>query len=97
MEPEGSRSHLKVLSNNPYLSGINQIPRILVNSYFLSFQLRLDIPKGLFPLGIPVKILKAFLHSSFLATCPVHFNLLVLIGLTILGEPIRLVSFIKEG
>ena len=32
--------------------------------------LRLGLPKGLFPVGLPVKILKALLPSSFPATCP---------------------------
>ena len=35
--------------------------------------------------GLPVKILKALLPSSILATCPAHLNLLDLITLTILG------------
>ena len=38
-------------------------------------------PKGLFPVGLPDKILKALLHSSILATCPTHLNLLDLITL----------------
>jgi hypothetical protein len=52
----------------------------------LSSDLRLGIPKSLFPGGLPVKILKALLPSSILATCPVHLNNLDLINLTILGE-----------
>ena len=46
--------------------------------------------QGLFPVGLPVKILKALLPSSILATCPVHLNLLDLITLTILGERYKL-------
>ena len=34
----------------------------------------------------PVKILKALLPSSILATCPTHLNLLDLISLTIFAE-----------
>ena len=34
----------------------------------LSSYLRLGLPKGLFPVGLPVKILKALLTSSILAT-----------------------------
>ena len=52
----------------------------------MSSHLRLDLPKGIFPVGLPVKMLKAHLPSSILATCPAHMNLLDLITLTILGE-----------
>ena len=34
------------------------------------------LTKGLFSVGLPVKILKALLPSSILARCPVHLNLL---------------------
>ena len=47
----------------------------------LSSHLRLGLPKGLFPVGLPVKILKALLPSSILATCPAHLNRLDLITL----------------
>ena len=50
----------------------------------------LNQPKGLFPVGLPVKILKALLPSSILATCLAHLNLLDLITLTILGERYKL-------
>ena len=50
----------------------------------LSSHLRLGLPKGLFPVGLPAKILKASLPSSILATCPAHLNHLDLITLTIL-------------
>ena len=40
--------------------------------------------------GLPVKILKALLPSSILATCPAHLNLLDLITLTKLGERYKL-------
>ena len=48
--------------------------------------LRLGLPKGLFPVVLPLQILKALLPSSILATCSGHLNLLDLITLTILGE-----------
>ena len=48
-----------------------------------SSHLRLGLPKGLFPVGLPVKISKALLSSSILATCPPHLNLLDLITLTL--------------
>ena len=71
--------HSQGLSNNSYLSRINPITRI--DTY---------LPKGLLPVGLPFKILKALLPSSILATCPAHLNLLDLINLTILGERYKL-------
>ena len=55
----------------PILSWINPIPRI--DTY-------------LFEVHFTVKILKALLPSSIVATFPAHLNLLDLITLTILGE-----------
>ena len=52
----------------------------------LSLHLRIGSPKGLFPLGLPVKILRALLPSSILATCPAHLNRLDLLTLIVLGE-----------
>jgi hypothetical protein len=49
----------------------------------LSSRLRLGLPKGFFHVGLPVKILKALLLSSILATCPAHFKLLDLITLSV--------------
>ena len=48
-----------------------------------SSHLRLGLPKGLFPIGVPVKTLKQFLPSSIPST---HLSILYLITLTILGE-----------
>ena len=48
----------------------------------LSFHLRLGLPKYLFPVRVSVKILKALLSSSILATCPAHLKVLD----SILGE-----------
>ena len=56
----------------PILSQINPISRI--DNYFFKVHsnifphLRLDLPKGLFPVGLPAKILKALLSSSM--PCP---------------------------
>ena len=62
------------------LSRINPIPRIdtysLRSITILSSHIRLGLPKGFFPVGLPVKILKALLPSSILTTCPAHLNLL---------------------
>ena len=56
----------------------------------MSSNLRLGIPKGLFPVSLPVKILKALLPSPILTTWPSH-NLLHLINpLIIWGERYKL-------
>ena len=72
------------------MSRINQILR-MIHIYLrpiliLSSHLRLGLPKGLFPVSLPVKTLKVLLPSSILVTCPARLNLLDLITLTILGE-----------
>ena len=72
------------------LSKINPIPGI--DTYFSKIHSNIvhpstpRLPKGSFPVGLPVKILKALLPSSILA----HLNLLDLITLTILGELYKL-------
>ena len=75
------------LSNNPYPEPNQPNSRSIL---ILSSHLRLDFRKGLFPVGVPVKILKVLLPSSILATGPAHLNLLDLITLTILGERYKL-------
>ena len=72
--------HSQGLSNNSYPEAEStQLPALTPISsrsiLILSSHLRLGLPKGLFSVGLPVKILKA-LPSSILATCPVHLNLL---------------------
>ena len=83
MEPGGSMSHSQGLSNNSYPEP-NQ-PILILSSH-----LRLDLPKSLFPVGLPVKMLKALLPSSILVTGPANLNLLDLIILIILGEQYKL-------
>ena len=58
MESRGLMTHTQEISNNPYPE-----PNQLNSSH-----LRLDLPKGLFPVGIHVKILEVFLHFSILTT-----------------------------
>ena len=77
------------IENTCYINGYS---RYVLNNclcwsiLILSPHLRLGLLKGLFHVGVPIKILKALLHSSTLATWPTHLNLLDVIILTILGE-----------
>jgi hypothetical protein len=66
---------------NPILSRINQFPRVISISLrsvlILSSHLRLGLPKGLFPLDLPVTILKAllpFFHSDCMACQTSRFH-----------------------
>ena len=65
MEPVGSMPHSQGLSNNSYPEP-NQHSSPSRFILILASHLRLDLPKGLFPVGLPVKILKALLPSSIL-------------------------------
>ena len=85
------------VSNNPYPEPNQHNPVVLIPIslrfiLILSSHLCIGLPKGLFPVGLPVEILKAFLPSSILTTCPAHLKLLDLITLTILGERYKLWS-----
>ena len=66
----------------PILSRINPISRI--DTYLFKVHSNIILPStprplGLFPVGLPVKILKVFLPSSIMAKCPAYLNLLDLI------------------
>jgi hypothetical protein len=78
----------------PILSQINPINTIpsLRSILILFTHLRLGLPSGLFPSGIPTNILNAFLFSPIRATFPVHRILPELIILIILGEEYKLWS-----
>ena len=66
MEPGGSSQGLSII---PILSQTNPIPRISLRSnVVLLSHLRLGLPKDLFPVGLPIKIWKALLVFSILAT-----------------------------
>ena len=72
MEPGGSMPHSQVLSDNPCpepnLPNINCIDTYFFKILLMSSDLRLGLPKGLFPVGVPTYILKALLLSSILTT-----------------------------
>ena len=91
----GDMPYLQGLSNNPYPepNQINPIPIpiFLILSYIL-LPSTPSLPKGLFPVGTTVKILKEPLPSSILDTWPAHHNLLDLITLAILDERHKLWS-----
>ena len=80
--------HSQELSNNSYPEP-NQ-PNSRTDAYLFKVHSNIVLPKRLFPVDLPVKILKAFLPYSILATYPAHLNLLGLITLTILGERYKL-------
>ena len=65
MEPEGSMPHSQWFSNNAYPEPIHISLR---STLILFFHLRLGLPNGLFPVGLPINILKALLPSSILDT-----------------------------
>ena len=83
-------SHSQGLSNNSYSEPNQPITRIDTYLFKVHSNIVLGLPKGLFPVCLPVKIFKALLSSSILATYPAHLNLLDLISLTILGEQYKL-------
>ena len=72
-----------ILRNNAYIFKIYSNNVFPYNNVF---------PRDLFPVGVPVNILKALLPYSILTTCPAHLNLLDLISLTILGKRYKLWS-----
>ena len=96
MKSGGSMLHSQGLSNNPSWAESTQFPALIpissMSILIMFSHLRLGLPKGLFPVGLQVKIVKAVLPSSILSTCPAHLNLLDLITLTILCERYKLWS-----
>ena len=80
----------------PILSRIIQIPRIDIYLFkihsILSSDLRLDLPRSFFPVGLFDNIFKTlipFFRSGYMTA---HLNLLDLINVTILGEQCKLCS-----
>jgi hypothetical protein len=67
--------HSQGLTNNPYPDRNNSIPPI--DTYLFKVRSHIVLPSTL--TGLPVKILKAVLLASILATCPVQLNLQIII------------------
>ena len=69
-------SHPEGLSNNPYPepNQPNSSHWYLLVILILSSHLRLGFPKSLYPVDVPVQMLKALLPSSILATWPAHLT-----------------------
>ena len=80
--------HSQGLSNIPILNRIKSIPCIDTNLFKIHSNTAL--PKYLFPVGLPVNILKELLPSTILATWPANLNLLDLITLNILDKEYKL-------
>jgi hypothetical protein len=80
------------------VSWIYLIPHIDTHFFksilILSFHLYQGLPGGFFPVGLPVKILKALQPSSILASCPIHRNLLDLITITINRWTVQTIKFL---
>ena len=89
-ETGGSVPHSQRLFNNPYPLLFIPIP-LLIPIYsryvlILSSHLCQGLPKGLFSVGLPVKILKALIPFFILTTFLAHLNILDLIIQSILGK-----------
>ena len=79
--------HSQGFSNNSY-PGPNQ-PNSRIDTYLFKVHsnIVLGLPKGLFTVGLSVKILKSLLPSSILATLPAYLiQVLITLTTSILGE-----------
>jgi hypothetical protein len=81
-----SMPHPQGPSNNPYPEPSQPNPSYIISILTMSSNPGLGLCRGLFPMSLPLNILKALLPSSILATCPDHLNVLDLITMTTFGE-----------
>jgi hypothetical protein len=96
MEANGSLPRSQEPIPCPDLSHINPVHAPLPTFWnyilILSSHLRLGLPNGLFPSGLPINTLYTPLLSPICATWPTHFILLDLITWIISGEEYRSLS-----
>ena len=97
MESGDTMPHSQGLSNNPYPEP-DQPNSLYWYLFFFKIYSNIVLPSTprtswrYLSYRLPVKILKALLPSSLLATWPAYLNLLDLVTLTILGEWYKLWS-----
>ena len=68
MEAGGSMAHSQGLSNNPYPEPNQPNSSHLYILGYFQIHSNIVLPKCLFPVGVPVTIVKTLLPSSILAT-----------------------------